>query len=50
MSTLLITILKIPCVVMGIEEGTWYDEHWVLSSTNESLNIVLKTKDVLYLG
>jgi len=36
--------------VMGTEEGTGYDEHWVIYSTNESLNIISKINDVLYIG
>ena len=34
--------------VMGIEEETCCDEHWVLCVTNESLNTTSKTNDVLY--
>lgn len=36
--------------VMGIKEGTCGDEHWVLHTTNESLNTSSKTNDVLYAG
>ena len=35
---------------MGIKEGTCCDEHWVLYTTNESLNTTSKTNDVLYVG
>ena len=27
---------------MGIKEGTWCDEHWLLHTTDESLNSTLK--------
>ena len=36
--------------VMGIKEGMCCDEHWVLYTTNESLNTTSKTNDVLYSG
>ena len=36
--------------VMGIKEGTCGDEHWVLYTTNESLNTTSKTNDALYAG
>ena len=36
--------------VMGIEEVTCCDEHWVLYATDESLNTTSKTNDVLYSG
>ena len=35
---------------MGIKEGMCGDEHWVLYTTNESLNTTSKTNDVLYAG
>ena len=34
--------------VMGIKEGTYCMEHWVLYASNESWNIASKTGDVLY--
>ena len=34
--------------VMGIKEGTYCTEHWVLYANNESWNITSKTKDILY--
>ena len=34
--------------VMGIKEGTYCMEHWVLYANNESWNIASKTGDVLY--
>ena len=34
--------------VMGIKEGAYCIEHWVLYSNNESWNTTTKTKDVLY--
>ena len=34
--------------VMGVKEGTCYDEYWVLYANNESLNTNSKTNDVLY--
>ena len=34
--------------VMGIKEGTYCMEHWVLSANNESWNTTSKSKDVLY--
>ena len=36
--------------VMGIMEGSWYDEHWVLYTANESLNIISQNNEVLYVG
>ena len=36
--------------VMGIKEGTCGDEHWVLYTTNESLNTTSKTNDAPYAG
>ena len=35
-------------LVMGIKEGTYYMEHWVLYANNESWNTTSKTKDLLY--
>ena len=35
-------------LVVGIEEGTCCDNHWVLYTNNESWNTTSKTKDVLY--
>ena len=35
---------------MGIQEGTGCDEHWVLYATDESVNSVSETNDVLYIG
>ena len=34
--------------VMGIKEGTYCMEHWVLYANNESWNATSKTNDVLY--
>ena len=34
--------------VMGIKEGTYCMEHWVLYTNGESWNTTTKTKDVLY--
>ena len=34
--------------VMGIKEGTYYMEHWVLYTNNESWNTTSKTNDGLY--
>ena len=34
--------------VMGIKEGTYFMEHWVLYANNESWNSASKTNDVLY--
>ena len=34
--------------VMGIKEGTYCMEPWVLYANNESWNTTSKTKDVLY--
>lgn len=36
--------------VMVIEEGTYYDEPWVLSLTTDSLNTAARTNYVLYSG
>ena len=36
--------------VMDTEEDTYCNEHWVLYTTNESLNTTSKTNDVLYAG
>ena len=36
--------------LMGIKECKCWDEHWVLYTTNESLNTTSKTNDVLYVG
>ena len=35
-------------LVMGIKEGMYCMEHWVLYANNESLNIASKTGDVPY--
>ena len=34
--------------VMGIEEGTCWDEHWVLRVSGESRESTPKTKSTLY--
>jgi len=31
---------------MGIKEGTWCDEHWVLYATDELLNSTSETNDL----
>jgi len=36
--------------VMGIKEGTWCDEHWVLYATDESLNSTPETNKTLYVN
>ena len=36
--------------VMGIKEGVWCYEHWVLYATDELLNSTSETNDVLYVG
>ena len=36
--------------VMGIKEGMYYMDHWVLYANNESWNTTSKTNDVLYGG
>ena len=36
--------------VIGIKEGTWWDEHWVLNTTDQSLKTTSETNDVLYVG
>ena len=33
---------------MGIKEGMYCMEHWVLYSSNKSWNFTSKTRDVLY--
>jgi len=33
---------------MGIKEGTWCDEHWVLYVSDESLNSTPETNIILY--
>ena len=35
-------------LVMGIKEGTYFNELWVLYGNNESWNTTSKTNDVLY--
>ena len=35
---------------MGIKKGTCCDEHWVLHTTNESLNTTSKTNVVPYVA
>ena len=35
-------------LVMGIEEGTFCMEHWVLCTNNESGNTISETNDVMY--
>ena len=35
-------------LVMGIKEGTYCMEHWVLYANNESWNTTSKTNDELY--
>ena len=35
-------------LVMGIKEGMYCMEHWVLCANNESWNTTSKTNDVLY--
>ena len=35
-------------LVMGIKEGTYCMENWVLYTNNESWNTTSKTKDVMY--
>jgi len=47
---LYVLVRNVESLVMGIKEGTWSDEHWVLYATNESLNTISKTNDVLYVG
>jgi len=32
---------------MGIKEGTWCDEHWVLYATYKLLSITFEANDVL---
>ena len=34
--------------VMGIKEGMWCHEHWVLYATDESLNSTHETNNILY--
>ena len=33
---------------MDIKEGMWYNEHWVLYATDESLNSTPETNYILY--
>ena len=33
--------------VIGIQKGTWYDEHWVLYTIDELLKTISETNDVL---
>ena len=35
---------------MGIEEGTWCNEHWVLYATDESLNSTHEANNTLYVN
>ena len=37
----------LPRWMMGIKEGTCYDEHWMLYVSDESLNSTLETNIVL---
>ena len=34
--------------VMGIKEGTWWDEHWVLCVNDQSLASTLETNTTLH--
>lgn len=36
--------------MIGPEEGRCGDKHWVLHSTNESVNTASETNDVVYVG
>ena len=36
--------------VMGIKEGTCWDEHWVLYVSDESLNSTPETNTILYVN
>ena len=36
--------------VIGPEEGSCGDKHWVLHATNESLNTTSEINDVVYVG
>ena len=36
--------------VMGIKEGTWWNEHWVSYATDESLNSTSETNNTLYVN
>jgi len=36
--------------VMGIEEATSRDEHWVLYASDELLNSAYETNNALYVG
>ena len=36
--------------VMGIKEGTYYDEHWVLYVSDESLSSTPETTATLYVN
>ena len=35
---------------MDIKEGTWYNEHWVLYATDESVNSMPETSNTLYIN
>ena len=35
---------------MDIKEGTWWDDQWVLDTTDEWLKTTPETNDVLYVG
>lgn len=35
---------------MGIREGAWGDEHWVLYAIDESLNSTSDTNDTVYVN
>ena len=35
---------------MGIKEGTYWDEHWVLHVSDESLTSILETITALYVN
>jgi len=34
---------------MGMKEGTWYDEHWVLYATDESVDTTSETNTICWL-
>ena len=36
--------------VMGLKEGTCWDEHWVLYVSDESLNSTPETNSILYVN
>ena len=36
--------------MMGIKEGTCYDEHWVICVSDESLNSTPETNIILYVN